>query len=226
MMNLTAMLVTAASAAALALAGGCHTLGRPGGEVSVRSLTGNTVLKPTLRTAAYKRIDANTADLYFSDLPEDRLIDASDRLEDAAGTILHVHYFLTPSAGSTPIDDTACNVTFKQVVFAPGPNVDPPANTNDPGSRPGQVVGVYGGGGFLFPSGTPGADIFGGSVRNGTFRLIGATPGFRDALGTSEIEGKMLAVQDDALADAMAAKMRALRRGVKDVQGQAVRSNP
>ncbi|MFN7022530.1 MAG: hypothetical protein ACK4WH_14550, partial [Phycisphaerales bacterium] len=158
------------------------------------------VLSPRLATTLYGRIDSNTADLYFSDLPEDRLIDPREPLGGAPGSLLHIHYFLNPAAGKTPIDDTACNVTIKHYVLA---GVDASGSP---------VFGVYGGGGFLLPSGQPGSNVFGGSMREGTHRLLHATPGFTDALGPSELSGKMLAVRDDDAADLIGRKIRVLMR--------------
>lgn len=182
----------------------CRALNQPGGNLTLTSLSGTGTLAPAIRAAVYKRIDDNTADLYFSDIPESRLTDGGDNLGDASGVILHIHFFLEPSAGNTPIDDTACNATIRSLVLAPGAD----------GTADSQVIGVYGGGGFLFPSGSPGSRVFGGSMRDGTHRLLGSTTGFRDALGPASLSGKLLAVRDDAAADIVQRKMRVLLRRV------------
>lgn len=174
---------------------GCHALSRPGGDMTVQSLTQGTFLTPEVRTAVYRRIDANTADLFFSDIPEDRLVDPTDDLQGAAGSIVHMHFFLRPSAGNTPIDDTACNATIRHVVLAPPPGGGLPA------------FGIYGGGGFLFPIGEVGDAAFGGTMRNGTHRLLSSSPGFTDLLGPSAIGGKMIAARDDDAAAAISARI-------------------
>lgn len=202
-MRLSMKWIGLAAAACASLGwGGCSVwrASRAGGDLEIRSLESGATLKPALRTACYKRVDANTADLYFSDLPADRLADPSDDLTDAAGSILHIHYFLSPSAGNTPIDDTACNVTVRNLVIAPGS-----------GGRS-QVIGEYGGGGFFFPSGVIGDEVFGGSMREGTHRLLASTAGFKDLLGPASIGGRMLAARDDVLADAIQARMQRLVR--------------
>lgn len=201
------LLFAALAALALFPLPGCRVFSHPGGDLTIASIANNTSLNPAIRTAVYKRVDANTAELYFSDLPEERFLEPGARLGDVPGIVLHIHYFLTPSAGSTPIDDTACNVTLKQVVFAPAaPSTSATAQRSLP------AVGVYGGGGFFFPSGTLGTGVFGGSIRDGTFRLIESSPGFIDALGPSSVTGKLLASRDDVLADAMDRRMRELLR--------------
>jgi hypothetical protein len=181
--------------------------GQAGGTLEIRSLEGTTVFNPALRTACYKMIDDTSADLYFSDLPADRLADPGDDLADAAGSILHIHYFLEPSPGNTPIDDTACNVTVRHIVIAP-------VSAAEERKGRARVVGEYGGGGFFFPVGVNGDEVFGGTMRNGTHRLIASTPGFKDVLGPASIGGKMLAARDDALADAVAARMAKLLREI------------
>lgn len=181
--------------------------GQAGGTLEIRSLEGSTVFTPALRTACYKMIDDASADLYFSDLPADRLADPSDDLSDAAGSILHVHYFMEPSPGNTPIDDTACNVTVRHLVIAPVTVAE---------ERKGRtrVVGEYGGGGFFYPIGVNGDEVFGGTMRDGTHRLIASTPGFKDVLGPASIGGKMLAARDDVLSGAIAARMSKLMREI------------
>ncbi|MCC6319993.1 MAG: hypothetical protein IT438_00975 [Phycisphaerales bacterium] len=181
---------------------GCLGFRSAGGDLTFASLDSGRVLAPTIATAIYGRTDANTADLYFSDLPEDRLTDPRDPLGGATGSLLHIHYFLNPDAGRTPIDNTACNVTIKHFVFAGGELTGSP------------IFGVYGGGGFFFPSGEPGSNVFGGSIEEGTHRLLAATPGFNDLLGPSEVSGKMLATRDDDAADLIGRKVRQLLRRV------------
>jgi hypothetical protein len=81
--------------------------------------------------AVYAAQDRNTADLYLTDLPMERLSAEDDTLAGLSGTIVHVSIFLVPTAGRTPIDVTAVNASIRQVVIADG------------------VVGVYSGGGFV-----------------------------------------------------------------------------
>jgi hypothetical protein len=181
--------------------GACRSFSPGGTAIEVRSLSSAATLKPALRTACYRRIDSNTADLYFSDIAESRLTDSADELSDAAGSILHIHYFLVPSPGNTPIDDTACNVTIRHVIFAPHSGA---SSGSDPAPHePFQAFGIYGGGGFFYPSGEVGDATFGGSMHEGTHRLLHASQGFIDLLGPSAIDGDFEAVRDDGAAAAI-----------------------
>jgi len=184
----------------------CSRITRPGGDLEIHSLQSPATLTPAIRTACYRRIDSGSADLYFSDLPESRLADADDDLAGASGSILQIHLFLEPSAGNTPIDDTACNAIVRHVVLAQG------AATTGAAA---EVVGVYGGGGFFYPSGSVGDEVFGGSIRDGTHRLTASTPGFKDLLGPASLEGKLVAARDDDLALAIQSQLERLIRKTK-----------
>lgn len=165
--------------------GGCTVIGgAPGSSsLSITSRTGELALKPDLQTNVYRAIDENTADIYLSDLPEDQLLARlSGEAPDLSGVLVHIHMFIMPRAGQTPIDYTASNVSITQLVMA-GPS-----------------VGVYGGGGFMLPSGKPGNKRFGGTMRGTTLRLIRKDPGFEDLLGTCEVEGRVGAERDEQTA--------------------------
>jgi hypothetical protein len=195
----------------LAVLPGCRSADHGAGNLEVRSLNTAATLTPAIRTACYKRVDASTADLYFSDLPEGRLVDPADDLSDATGSIVHIHYFLEPSPGNTPIDDTACNATVRHVLIAAAPAT--PSAAPAPAATPRlpetvQVFGIYGGGGFFYPSGPVGEETFGGTMRDGTHRLLYASPGFKDVLGPSTIGGEMAATRDDAVADAIESRIQ------------------
>jgi hypothetical protein len=155
---------------------------------------------PDFRLRAYVPRDQNSADVYLSDIPSERLLDPNDSLADAVGSIVHIHMFLTPSAGSTPIDATACNATVRQIVLAGkrGPEGKDPA------------IGVYGGGGFVLPDDDPGARQFSGDLFEATLKLTHATPGFVDRLGAARMHGSFAARRDDALAKGIGLRLDAL----------------
>lgn len=186
---------------------GCSSLRGGGNALQIRSLESPATLTPAIRTACYKRIDDNTADLYFSDLPEGRLVDPSDDMADLAGSIVHIHFFLDPSPGNTPIDDTACNATLRHIIIAPA--TAPIAGGAEPGGgeSPAQVFGIYGGGGFFYPSGSVGETTFGGTMHDAAHRLLYASPGFHDLLGPAAVNGRATATRDDAVADAIEARI-------------------
>lgn len=154
---------------------------------SVTSVAGGTLeMKP--RTAAYLAGDRNTADVYLTDLPATALDPAAD-LKGVSGQMVHIHLFLTPKAGSTPIDSTACSATVRHVVIADG------------------RIGVYGGGGFLSPDTSPGDRVLAGHISDATLRLVSASPEFGDRLGASRFECAFRAPLDQRLANTLAARL-------------------
>jgi len=147
--------------------------------IHVKSMDQAVVLSPHLRTIGYRAIDESTADIYLSDIPLDRLA-ATDSLDDLTGSIIELHMFVNPKPGKTPIETTASSVTIRQVILAGG------------------QIGLYGGGGFLFPNGSPGDTSFGGRIKHGSVRLLAATAGFRDRLGAAEFDAGVMARKDAA----------------------------
>ena len=158
-----------------------------GGAVRVESIDEGTALRPTLRLRAYRAEDRNIADIYLTDLTPEQLEPTVDPTT-LAGSIVHIHMFLRPRPGRTPIEGTASTAAIRHVVLANG------------------EVGVYSGGGFMLPSGNIGDGRFGGRIFRATLKLTRATDGFNDLLGAAEFSGAVTAPLDDA----MAAKIEAL----------------
>ncbi len=165
---------------------GCSTFTET--TINARSVQSGDMLElvPTIR--AYRAIDKNTADVYLTDLPKEACRQGAP-LGEVSGQILHLHLFISPEAGSTPIDSTACSVTVRLVVVSRG------------------QVGVYGGGGFLQPDSDPGSADFDGFISQATLRFIYRTAGFNDRLGSSELSGSISAPRDDGTADALAIRL-------------------
>jgi len=143
---------------------------------------------PTLPLAAYWAPDASTADIYLTNLDAAALDPGTD-LSQVTGRIVHLHLFLVPLAGSTPVGSAACSVTIRHIVLARG------------------SIGIYGGGGFLAPSGRPGNEEFGGSIKGATLRLSGQTTSFVDRLGASTMDAGFTAPRDEAMAKRIAARV-------------------
>ncbi len=187
---------------ALALAGaslvGC-TSSPKDSELTIRSADKPGALTPAMQTAVYRRYDENSADLYLTDLPLARLADPADKLEDASGNLLHVHLFLIPYAGRTPVDSTACNVTIRHIIVSGG------------------AVGVYGGGGFMYASGRTGDSVFGGIMQGASLRLVRATPDFQDLLGPALLDGTIKAGLDERGAVTLAERVDQLCARAKPV---------
>lgn len=172
--------VLAALLAAGCLSGCSRGMFTPTG-VRLRSHERPVEFGPVPTAVAYIDRDTNTADIYLTDFSRAELA-ADTPLGDVTGTILHVHMFMRPRPGRTPIETTASTVSFRCAVIAGG------------------QVGVYGGGGFLFPSGEPGDASFGGIIRNASARLLAGTPGFVDRLGAARLDASLNAPRDPALA--------------------------
>lgn len=191
----------------------CGTIARISGHsnsITITSTDETRALSPAFTTAVYHPVDPQTADVFLSDIPLERLRDPKDALTDpaASGNILHLHVFLVPSAGDTPIDETACNLTLRHFVLA---------GTAE-GAPKGQLIaGLYSGGGFVLPSGSIGDDSIGGSVSGSSHRLVKASSAFKDPLGSGAISGRFDAVRDDEASKAIAARMELLTRNMKAV---------
>ncbi|MBX3403645.1 MAG: hypothetical protein KF699_09585 [Phycisphaeraceae bacterium] len=155
-------------------------------------------LTPDLRTAVYATSDIAAADIYLSDLPLDRLSNPDDDLSGASGSLVHIRLFLLPRAGSTPIDSTACNITYRHLIIA----------SSDRGARP--AIGVFAGGGFLLPTGAPGDRTFGGRLTEVTMRLTNSSDGFDDVFATAVVSGRFGATLNPDASHALAARMRQL----------------
>lgn len=150
-------------------------------------------VRPQLPTKAYISMDTSTADMYLTDLPESALAPHAG-LAGVSGTIVHVHLFTLPKAGKTPIDDTASTATIRTMIVSQG------------------HIGVYGGGGFMMPSGKPGGKSMGGSIRAASVRLTGTTPGFDDKMGAAEFSATISAPLDEPRARALASRFEELLR--------------
>jgi len=175
---------------ACCLLGGCG-IGHSGGEARLQSLQGEGELRLSLPTRVYAPRDADTVDIYMTDLPES-VWNAGADVSDMAGTLVHVRMFIRPKSGRTPIADTASTATLRCMVLARG------------------EIGVYGGGGFFVDGADAGDKVFEGSVRNATLRLVSATGGFNDRLGACVFSGGVSGRLDEETAERMERAMRAL----------------
>jgi len=152
---------------------------------AVTSVSSGVSLTTSLPTRLYAFDDENTADFYLTDLPPEVWTSGAN-VSQMTGVFIHVHMFLAPRAGRTPISAGATVVDARVLVLAGG------------------AMGVYGGGGFLLRDGDAGDDEFGGRVPHATLRLVRATPGFVDRLGPSQLDGSF----DATLDPEQAAQMR------------------
>lgn len=187
-LSLWRVVVRALMLAALPLLSfGCAT----GATTSLNSEAGTGELDGRMTTLVYASTDKNTADIYLSDLPRGALEPDGD-LSSVSGQFVHLHVFITPEAGSTPIDVGACSVVFRTIVVARG------------------QLGMYGGGAFLNPKSAPGGDTFAGSISRGTGRLITSTPGFVDKLGASVFGAKFRVPRNEKAAAECAKRLQTM----------------
>lgn len=148
------------------------------GGLRVESQTRNTTLKPNVRLAVYQAEDSNTADIYLTDLSPDE-VSGVIPLADASGSILHIRLFVSPRPGRTPIAETAVNATVRLAMLAEGD------------------VGIYGGGGFIFPKGRPGDYTMRIELERASLTLTSSTAGFTDALGASLLDTRVTVRRDE-----------------------------
>jgi len=193
-----------ASAALLTTVTGCGGgligwTGLGGSSYELRSVARHTVLRPSFQLKAYRAEDINTAHFFLTDLSREALDPDAD-LAGISGNIVHIHLFLRPKAGRTPIDSTAFNASIEHLVIANG------------------QIGVYQGGGFLIPGGTPGDRSLGGKLSGATLRLQRATPGLKDLLGPSQADARFGAKLDEETASLIERRLRQLARAATPIE--------
>lgn len=172
--------------------GGCSV----GAGVRVESMESGAVLSPRLPIVVYAASDENTADFYMTDLTMDDL-DPGTSLAPITGSLMHVHMFLKPMPGKTPIDRTACSAAIRYAVLAHG------------------SIGLYGGGGFMVPAGSIGKDRFGGSLRDANLRLVAATDGFNDLLSPARCNASFRARLDEPMVRLIRARFNDITAAVR-----------
>lgn len=169
-------------------------------SLTIASTKDGSEVAPAFTTAVFTNTDQNTVDVFLTDLPIERLLNAADGLADASGSIVHIHLFLMPKAGRTPIDDSACNSTVRHMIVAQG------------------AMGLYGGGGFLYPSSDAEDSTFSATLEDASLRLIRVSPGFADRLGPARATGSFTATRDDPLARALQGRFGRMSDALRDAK--------
>ncbi|CAG1004917.1 hypothetical protein PHYC_03182 [Phycisphaerales bacterium] len=164
--------------------GGCGMIGSPGAMRVTSRGQERAELPLNLPTRLYDSKDSNSADFYLTDLPREVWMGGAD-VSAMSGVMVHVHMFIAPKAGKTPIETTASSAAVRVLVLSNG------------------ELGVYGGGGFFSKSGSAGEKTFGGGLKEGTVQLIRATAGFEDRLGPGYFSGSISATRDPEQTAAM-----------------------
>lgn len=165
---------------------GCSGLSSPwrgsSAAIEIRSTETQAALRPNLPHRLYRHFDPNSADVILTDIDPAVLADGATMPQ--SGQILHLHFFVRPRPGRTPIAQTACSTTVRHIIISRG------------------EIGVYVGGGFLIPSEAPGGKTFAGSIGTAPLRLARATGAFTDRLGSSEASISFNSTRDDATVQA------------------------
>ena len=177
--------------------------GGSGGASRVVSDTTGSVYSTNLRTRAYTYHDDNTADIYLTDLSDAQLTSFFQKDADwsaISGTLVHVHLFLDPKPGKTPIEPTAATASIRYAIVSAG------------------QIGIYDGAGFMLPGEKPGKDSISGSFAAAPLRLSRATAGFNDPLTPARLELSFDAKLDDLAAPELQARLDALAAAAKPLR--------
>ena len=146
--------------------------GKKLGDLTIRSLTQQGVsLTGKFKTGYYAYHDDNRITLI--------LLDGD---EQAPSQLLVARMLWLPRGSKTPVNRNATNATFKYIIYAG-------ADRN--------IVGVYGGGGYLYPKQKPGKDHLNCAIWHGSMALQHLSKGFADRLGRVQIDGKFKVIRDD-----------------------------
>jgi hypothetical protein len=143
---------------------------------------------PRLPIAAYVPEGSGAASVYLTDL-DTAALDRGTDLSGLSGRIVQIRLFLSPSSGNTPVGKNACSATVRHIILADG------------------NIGVYSGGGFVWPDGNVGEARLTGTVSNATMRLTGSHGNFSDRLGAATLEATFNARRDEALAKRISARV-------------------
>ncbi len=128
--------------------------------------------------------------IYSFDGPSVLTVLLTEGPADHPNRALIVRMFWKPKAASTPLDETATNATVQYIVFSDG---DDAGVSNTPQRQ----VGIYSGGGFLFPETEPGGAVLTANLWQATLSLADKSEGFEDVLGPSILRGRFNAQRDD-----------------------------
>lgn len=119
-------------------------------------------------------LEPSDVSFYLSSVPLESLLEGD--VQEAQ--ILHAQLLWSPKPGTTPVDPTATNLTLRLAFIVDG------------------ELGIYGGAGFAWPSGTVGEAPVELEIVGSTLTLLHATEGFRDLLSPVLLIGRVSAPFD------------------------------
>ena len=146
------------------------------------------VLQPNCTTIVCTKGFANEGDVWMTDIPMDDLIQGTF----TDGQIIHLQVLWTPVAGKTPLASTSTNLSIEHVIVSDG------------------EVGIYGGGGYCWMSGSPeiGMRL---SIEDATIAILDNSPGFSDLLTPATMNGRVRSIPDQQTARQIATAVELLR---------------
>ncbi len=121
-------------------------------------------------------VDPANVSFVLSDVTTSQLAETSG----IYGQLLHVELMWEPKAGKTAIDPAATNLSIRLLVFS------------------GHEMGLYGGGGFGWPTGIAGQGEFGVDIVGSNLSLLASTPGFVDLLSPCQLSGRLRTQHDES----------------------------
>ena len=142
----------------------------------------------TSKTARPLRLDASFAQGAYAVEPVGAsMIMSTVSLEDLRSgnfenaQVVDIQMMWVPRAGRTPVSKDSTNLVIRYVVLV------------------GDQAGIYGGGGFGWPQGTPGKTGFGLDITGSSLSLVDSTNEFRDLLSPATLLGTVGCPLDAAL---------------------------
>ena len=149
----------------------------PEGSLALTSRTANPLrLDATFTHGAYA-VEPTGVSMILSTVSMQDLRNGD--FEDAQ--LVDVQVMWEPRAGRTPVSKDSTNLVIRYIVLV------------------GDQVGIYGGGGFGWPRGTPGETGFGLKITGSSLSLVDATDDFRDLLSPASLLGSIGGPLDAAL---------------------------
>lgn len=169
-------------------------------KLNLHSNVSGNILETNLPTRIFAPSKVGLVDLFLTDIPRETL-EAGGDISTISGTIVQVHVFVRPKAGSTPIDRDA-TTSIARVFILTGNG----------------QAGLYAGGGFYIASDSGNAETYSGSMRGATLYLARATAHFDDLLGPARLAGSISTKRDEPLAKRLTLLTQTLAENMDAVQ--------
>ncbi len=155
-------------------------------SVTVQSMgRNNSTLYADCSTIVCDAGFANEGEIWMTDIPIEEL--AKGNVPN--GQIIQLQVLWAPVAGKTPLASTSTNLVIKQIIISDG------------------EVGVYGGGGYCWPTGSPNRGLK-LDIEQATIAIQQQSPGFFDLLTPATMTGAVTSRPDKVIAHQIATAAR------------------